>query len=152
VVPVVAGRGRGRETGSVAVAEYYSLQPVAISQLSSTHSDAAPVSGREWRLNQCPSACPLIPPDAYASLSRFPHPDNAYSPSIILATVTRRPTARLRAEIRAGTITTAQAADERAAELSGEAGYDLESDDHDAVTAALCQEAGRAFPGDWEDY
>lgn len=64
--------------------------------------------------------------------------------------------ATMRREIDRQEIKSAQRADELAADLAGqvcaEHGYDEDSDEAEAIRAALCQIAGEEFPGDWKDY
>lgn len=65
--------------------------------------------------------------------------------------IARRLKKQLKAEIKAGMLRDAHAADERAAELAGESGLNMDSDGFDLVLGELCAVAGKCFPGDWED-
>lgn len=59
---------------------------------------------------------------------------------------------KLQAKIDSGAIKNAKEADEAAAELAGESGLDIESDEYAELLAELCEVAGQEFPGDWSDY
>ena len=59
---------------------------------------------------------------------------------------------KLQAQIDAGQITSAKQADEAVCELLGESGLNIESGEYSDLSAALCDVAGKEFPGDWEDY
>lgn len=64
--------------------------------------------------------------------------------------------ARLREEIDRRGINSARRADELAAQSAGELrvvhGFAEDSEEAEAITAALCRVAGDEFPGEWEDY
>ncbi len=58
----------------------------------------------------------------------------------------------LERRIAGGAIQNAKEADEAAAELTGDSGLNPSTGEFDVLLSVLCTCAGKAFPGDWEDY
>jgi hypothetical protein len=77
----------------------------------------------------------------------MPRPAPARSES--LESITAALVKRFRGEIDSLAISGPQQADERAAALAGESGFDFDAPEFDHILAALCDVAGKAFPGDW---
>lgn len=59
---------------------------------------------------------------------------------------------KLQTTIDSGAIVDAKQADEAVCRLLGESGLAMDSAEYEALSARLCDIAGKAFPGDWEDY
>lgn len=51
-----------------------------------------------------------------------------------------------------GMVRSAKEADEVAAELAGNSGFHRDSREFESLLGFLFSEAGKIFPGDWEDY
>lgn len=69
-----------------------------------------------------------------------------------LTVVTEKLLLKLQSKIDSGEIKNAKQADEAVAELLGDSGLDISSDEYDELSSELCEVAGQEFPGDWSDY
>jgi 23S rRNA maturation mini-RNase III len=69
-----------------------------------------------------------------------------------LSRAIERACAELRRRASSGLVRNAKEADEAAAELSGNSGFHRDSTEFESLLGFLFSEAGKLFPGEWDDY